>query len=82
MSSLTKKVPYMSEEEIAIWIIKHNPENVSLYYTSLHEPVIKTKISLDYIKLPDGCYYNFKNGITNKHNTISGIYSCLAVEYF
>ena len=76
-----KKVPYMSEEEIAMWIVKNNPGVSSLHYNSLHEPVIKTKISLDYLKLPDGCYYNFKNGITNKHNTTTGMYATLKVEY-
>lgn len=32
------------------------------------------------LKLPDGFYYNDKNGITNKHNTKSGSYCSIAVE--
>lgn len=32
------------------------------------------------LKLPDGFYYNDKNGITNKHNTKSGSYCSIVVE--
>lgn len=28
------------------------------------------------LNLPDGYYYNDKNGITNKHNTTTGLYEC------
>lgn len=32
------------------------------------------------LKLPEGFYYNDKNGITNKHNTLNGSYVTLHVE--
>lgn len=31
------------------------------------------------LELPIGFYYNTKNGVTNKHNTESGMYICLNV---
>lgn len=38
------------------------------------------------LNLPDGYYYNDKNGITNKHNTTSGLYECFRylneIEHF
>lgn len=33
------------------------------------------------LALPDGYYYNDKNGITNKHNTATGLYECFDYEY-
>ena len=33
------------------------------------------------LKCPDKYYYNRKNGITNKHNTKSGVYECFIYEY-
>lgn len=31
--------------------------------------------------LPEGYYYNEKNGITNKHNTVSGLYEGFNYQY-
>ncbi len=31
--------------------------------------------------LPEGYYYNEKNGITNKHNTASGVYEGFEYQY-
>jgi len=76
-----KKVNYMSEEEIAMWILKHNPGKVYLYYDTTLNPVIKPIVAIDYLDLPEGCYYNSKNGITNKGNTLTGMYSTLRVDY-
>lgn len=79
-----KKVNYMSEDEIAMWILKHNPGEVYLYYlyydTTL-TPVIKPVVAIDSLDLPEGCYYNSKNRITNKGNTLTGMYSTLRVDY-
>lgn len=76
-----KKVNYMSEEEIAMWILKHNPDKVYLYYDTTLNPVIKPIIAIDHLDFPEGCYYNSKNGITNKGNTLTGMYSTLRVDY-
>lgn len=41
---------------------------------------IFSSIPLEQLKLPEGYYSNLKNGITNKHNTDSGMYTSLSVE--
>lgn len=76
-----KKVNYMTADQIAMWIIKHNPGKVYFYYDTFLTPVIKPIVSIDYLELPEGCYYHSKNGITNKNNTKTGMYSTLKVEY-
>ena len=38
------------------------------------QPSIATFIPPEKLKFPMGYYYNEKNGITNKHNTINGSY--------
>lgn len=52
-----------------------NPEfgnSESMYYSG--------KLDLENLKLPDGFEYNEKNGITNKHNTKSGLYTAVRLE--
>ncbi len=39
-----------------------------------------SSIPADKLVLPEGFYYNEKNGITNKHNTASGLYLAFDVE--
>ena len=33
------------------------------------------------LSFPDGYYWNEKNGITNKHNTGSGLYECFTYKF-
>ena len=33
------------------------------------------------LSFPDGYYWNEKNGVTDKHNTDSGLYECFTYEY-
>ena len=39
-----------------------------------------SSVPVDQLVLPEGFYYNDKNGITNKHNTQTGMYCALEVE--
>lgn len=41
---------------------------------------IFSSIPLEQLKLPEGYYSNDKNGITNKHNSETGVYTSLSVE--
>lgn len=41
---------------------------------------IYSSVPADLLILPEGFYYNEKNGITNKHNTKSGLYLTLDVD--
>lgn len=52
-----------------------NPELDSAAYERIF-----CSVSADNLKLPEGFYFNDKNGITNKHNTESGTYISLHVE--
>lgn len=49
-------------------------------FDSLASSRIFSSVPLEQLKLPEGYYSNEKNGITNKHNTISGLYTSLSVE--
>lgn len=79
MRQLLKKVDYMTDVEIAMKVIKLNPDVTFFAFSITLEPFIKSSIPPENLTLPDGCYYNEKNGITNKHNTIDGRYSTLIV---
>ena len=39
-----------------------------------------SSVPVEQLVLPEGFYYNEKNGITNKHNTQTGMYCALEVE--
>ena len=39
-----------------------------------------SSVPVEQLVLPEGFYYNDKNGITNKHNTQTGAYCALEVE--
>ena len=41
---------------------------------------IFSSVKVEDLKLPEGFYYNEKNGVTNKHNTKSGAYCAFDVE--
>lgn len=43
------------------------------------QEVILTNLDMSKVKLPDGYYYNEKNGVTNKHHTASGMYESFHV---
>lgn len=49
-------------------------------YTVSPVIIIYGNIPGENLSLPEGYYYNQKNGITNKHNT-SGIYESFSYEY-
>lgn len=49
-------------------------------FDSLASNRIFSSVPMDKLKLPEGFYANDKNGITNKHNTETGLYSSLSVD--
>lgn len=65
--------------EIFNEISKLNP-SVNMEYDSINEKLILLGVKPEELKLPEGFYYNEKNGITNKHNTESGEYIAFGVE--
>lgn len=60
-----------------------NPEVQIDFYDRTKSPVeiIFGTVPGENLVFPDGYYYNDKNGITNKHNTGSGIYESFTYEY-
>lgn len=79
MSNLTEKVDYLTEKEIAAEVTRLNPNVTCIDFSSELTPFIKSFVPPENLILPKGCYYNSKNGITNKHNTIDGRYSTVTV---
>ena len=49
-------------------------------FDSLAGERIFSSVPMEQLRLPEGYYSNDKNGITNKHNTESGLYTTLSVE--
>ena len=47
--------------------------------TDLDRGIIYASVNVEELNLPKWFYYNQKNGITNKHNTQSGIYGSVHV---
>ena len=43
--------------------------------------IIYGTVPAEKLVLPKGYYYNEKNGITNKHNTLSGLYECFNYKH-
>ena len=50
-------------------------------YEHTSEPSILLCTPIEELKFPDRYYYNEKNGITNKHKSLTGAYSCASFEY-
>ena len=60
-------------------ICQLNPGATIEYDPSMYDR-IKSDVPGDQLILPDGFYYNEKNGITNKHNTTTGLYASIKVD--
>lgn len=73
-----------NKTEIVLAIQQLNPNaDISLgdpNYVTKSEKKFYSSIPADKLILPEGFYYDEKNGITNKHNTESGMYTCLRTE--
>ena len=70
--------------EIAEVIQQLNP-NAEIRVTDMRLDSMATQrfyssVPVEQLVLPEGFYYNDKNGITNKHNTQTGMYCALEVE--
>ena len=58
-------------------VIELNPE--AEIEADFDRGIIYSSVSVQELNLPEWFYYNQKNGITNKHNTQSGIYGSVHV---
>ena len=85
---MSKQVKDVSQStdlfEIAEVIQQLNP-NVEIRvgnweYDSMATKRFYSSVPVEQLVLPEGFYYNDKNGITNKHNTQTGTYCALEVE--
>lgn len=59
------------DAEIRVAKLEYDPQATKRLYSS---------VPMDQLVLPEGFYSNDKNGVTNKHNTKSGMYCALKVE--
>lgn len=60
---------------------KLNP-GANITFDELHPNILYSDIDANLLTLPNGWYYNDKNGITNKHNTETGVYQTYTVEKY
>lgn len=69
-----------NNEDLLKELQRLNPGVDIEYDESLPTKKIVCSKNIDELKLPVGFYYNEKNGLTNKHNTISGMYVSVKFE--
>ena len=78
---MDKKTCAFLKEKAIKWIYNKNLGRVFPYYINGEFNYFICKIPPQVLKLPDGWYYNNKNGLTNRHNSSTGLYSCIDVIY-
>ena len=69
---LIKEIKYLNPN------ILMNLDNISVNSNAENE--LFCDVNPEKLRLPEGFYYNEKNGITNKHNTYTGEYLSIAVK--
>ena len=75
------KINPLDKEEVIKSIISLNPDvEFNVVRNSGGVDYIEASVAGDKIELPEGFYYNKKNGITNKHVTDSGEYITIDVR--
>lgn len=71
----------LTQSEAISWIYTHNLGLIFPNYVNGNFTHFTSKVPISGLTLPNGWYYNEKNGITNKHISSTGIYSCIDVVY-
>ena len=68
-------------KDLIVELYKLNPDGIFMIddLTGDHNTLFSS-IPIEDLKLPEGFYYNEKNGITNKHNTEDGHYVSFKVN--
>lgn len=80
MFRLLKKTRDFDESQVMYWMERHNRGKIKIDYNYKCKPLcLISFVPIEELKLPDGWYYNTKNGLTNKHNSSTGLYSCIEI---
>lgn len=77
---LEKSNPYVQLDFMTRYGVPFD-EYIKYYSIASSDFVIYSSVPGEKLILPEGYYYNEKNGITNKHNTTSGLYESFAYRY-
>lgn len=81
IEDFNKKTNMTSEYLDLEQLNKLNP-GANITFDELHPNILYSDIDANLLTLPNGWYYNEKNGITNKHNTETGVYQTYTVEKY
>lgn len=72
----------MTSEYLDLEQLNNLNPGANITFDELHPNILYSDIDADLLTLPNGWYYNDKNGITNKHNTETGVYRVFTVEKY
>lgn len=72
----------MTSEYLDLEQLNNLNPGANITFDELHPNILYSDIDADLLTLPNGWYYNDKNGITNKHNTETGVYQTYTVEKY
>lgn len=72
-----KKIENMGIDKMVSMLDNMNPRGS--FKIGDEDTIVMKGIAPQYCKYPEGYYYNAKNGVTNKHNTYSGMYETFKV---
>lgn len=72
----------MTSEYLYLEQLNNLNPGANITFDELHPNILYSDIDADLLTLPNGWYYNDKNGITNKHNTETGVYQTYTVEKY
>ena len=72
----------MTSEYLDLEQLNNLNPGANITFDELHPNILYSDIDANLLTLPNGWYYNDKNGITNKHNTETGVYQTYTVEKY
>lgn len=72
----------MTSEYLDLKQLNNLNPGANITFDELHPNILYSDIDANLLILPNGWYYNDKNGITNKHNTETGVYQTYTVEKY
>ena len=82
IEDFNKKTNMMTSEYLDLEQLNKLNPGANITLDELHPNILYSDIDANLLILPNGWYDNDKNGITNKHNTATGVYQTYTVEKY
>ena len=82
IEDFNKKTNMMTSEYLDLEQLNKLNPGANITLDELHPNILYSDIDANLLILPNGWYDNDKNGITNKHNTATGVYQTYTIEKY